>query len=175
MSVFPITAWLPAGASGLDALAGLPGWHPLVWRRWLSWRSEDAQLEQCLALIEAAQAGQLPNDWANRLSQSLAGWRCRYVLFLAWSGGVGGPVRAEAELPSLQGLPGNLAEDFGQWRRQQLADCAALQANQAWQAHTPFADALRFRQVAMAQAFDYYLLPKLLSDRLQAFQEPLHG
>jgi hypothetical protein len=175
MRDFPIRSWLPDGAAGLDALAGQPGWQAVPWRRWLSWRSEDASLEGCLSLIEAGLAGQFPADGNERLLSSLRRWRSRYVLFLAWSGGVGDAPRADADLPATDWLPREIVTDFTRWRRQQIADRAALDTNHAWQANPALQAAFTYRGVPLTPSFDYYALPEMLTRRLHAFKEQTHG
>lgn len=175
MSNFPLSDWLPKGATGLGDLAGTPGWQAVPWRRWLSWRSEDTVLETCLTLLEAGIAGRLPKGWEPRLLESLRHWRSRYVLFLAWSGGVGDLPRVEAALPDTAWLPDEIVTDFRRWRRQQMNDLAALTDNAAWQAAPELAAALHYRGVSLAPSFDYYSLQELLTHRQQAFKEQTHG
>jgi hypothetical protein len=175
MQDFPIRSWLPEGAKGLEALAGQAGWQAVPWLRWLSWRTEDASLEGCLSLIEAGLAGRFPDDGSVRLLHAVRRWRCRYVLFLAWSGGVGDPPRADTDLPDTAWLPDEVVTDFKRWRRQQVADRDVLAANAAWQSSPAMATALRYRNVPLAPSFDYYALPEMLTRRLKAFQEQTHG
>ncbi|MBL8506876.1 MAG: hypothetical protein JNM11_00305 [Chitinimonas sp.] len=171
---FAIRQWLPPGTQGIAQLADTPGrWRPL-WLRWLSWRSEDARFASFLDDLESWLVQEPPRDWQKRLDNHLGHFRNRYFLFLCWADGCSANPRSDAELPDISWLGDIPRHDLLRWRRQQVLDQLALKTTLDWHQQAGLGQALTYRGVNLAPAYDYYLLPDLLKEHYRAFKETAH-
>lgn len=167
-------AWqrlLPPGFVQFTAEDSCRYW-PSLWRRWLSFRADDAAFAALLTALEALP--QAPacseNEIAELLRPHLHRPRNRFFLFLLWFFRQGPRPTALTALPDPSTLVGEeVWRDFRRWHRKYHTDFLALECVQVWQRQPGVRSALAYRGVELQGVLDYALFPVLLTTFFNAF------